>query len=263
VYRARSGDLAGARSDLERAISCDPGGVRDREALARVLAQLGLLDEAREVIERSFFLDPEGFARIRQEIGGTVNPAAFRNTDTLEEIDQALENGANPEIQTALGTLAKISDPLAVNRLSEWLERLESGKLDPSLALDVLEAAAQRPTLASRVRDHESGLDPRDHLGPWRVTLRGGNATLGRDVYHRQDLGCANCHTKQGGVDGGPDLSGVGTRRYRAQLLEAIVFPTQEISPEYRESKAMPDGLHLLMSKRDLRDLIEYLAHLD
>ncbi|HEY2252186.1 MAG TPA: HEAT repeat domain-containing protein, partial [Planctomycetaceae bacterium] len=62
-----------------------------------------------------------------------------------------------------------------------------------------------------------------------------GNPERGRDVFFSQKVGCYGCHridAKGGSV--GPDLSLVGRFRDPRALLEAVVFPSSTIVPEFR-----------------------------
>ena len=62
-----------------------------------------------------------------------------------------------------------------------------------------------------------------------------GNPERGREVFFSQKVGCYGCHrieAKGGSV--GPDLSLVGRFRDPRALLEAVVFPSSTIVPEFR-----------------------------
>jgi len=147
-------------------------------------------------------------------------------------------------------------------------------------------------------------------LAPYRVTLAGGDAAAGGEIFRlRTDVSCIRCHTVAGtGGIVGPVLDGVGTRQNREYLLESIVNPNAKIAPGFegvllrlkdgrtlsgvvkkesdvdleivdadshltsvpkadiaarqRGQSAMPEGLANLLAKRDLRDLVEFLASL-
>lgn len=62
-----------------------------------------------------------------------------------------------------------------------------------------------------------------------------GNAERGREVFFSKKVGCYGCH-RLGGLGGsaGPDLSQIGRIRWPRDLLEAIVFPSSTIIPDYR-----------------------------
>src|SRR5207249_9911307 len=61
-------------------------------------------------------------------------------------------------------------------------------------------------------------------------------AERGRDVFFSKKIGCYGCHQIDGqGGSVGPDLSQVGRFRDPRALLEAVVFPSSTIAPEYRQ----------------------------
>jgi putative membrane-bound dehydrogenase-like protein len=62
-----------------------------------------------------------------------------------------------------------------------------------------------------------------------------GNPERGREVFSSQKVGCYGCHRIEGkGGAVGPDLSQVGRFRDPRALLEAVVFPSSTIVPEFR-----------------------------
>lgn len=62
-----------------------------------------------------------------------------------------------------------------------------------------------------------------------------GNPERGRDVFFSQKVGCYGCHRSEAkGGSVGPDLSVVGKFRDPRALLEAVVFPSSTIVPEFR-----------------------------
>ena len=138
--------------------------------------------------------------------------------------------------------------------------------------------------------------------------LRGGDAARGRKLFaERADWACQRCHKLNGeGGDVGPDLTNLGKRLSREQILEAILYPNKTIAPGYetvvltltdgdskvgrvvseangtlvlnspedgkieipthrirsrdRAPSAMPEGLTEMISRAEMRDLIEALA---
>lgn len=62
-----------------------------------------------------------------------------------------------------------------------------------------------------------------------------GNVEHGQQVFFSKKVGCYGCHRAAGkGGSVGPDLSQVGRFRSTRDLLEAIVFPSSTIVPEFR-----------------------------
>jgi putative heme-binding domain-containing protein len=83
--------------------------------------------------------------------------------------------------------------------------------------------------LQQRVSLHQSALKDLTTL------LEGGDARLGRAVFHSQKAACASCHrVGSDGGDVGPDLTRVGSVRASVDILEAIAFPSASIVQGYQ-----------------------------
>lgn len=72
-------------------------------------------------------------------------------------------------------------------------------------------------------------------IDPAKILALAGNADRGRDIFFKgTGVQCRNCHKIQGnGGDLGPDLSEIGKKNSRAQLLESILEPSKTIEPKY------------------------------
>jgi glucose/arabinose dehydrogenase/cytochrome c551/c552 len=82
----------------------------------------------------------------------------------------------------------------------------------------------------------------------------------GADLFAR--IGCVQCHRVNSiGGSVGPDLSAVGSRFGRRDLLEAILEPQKSTSDQYTLLQ-MPAGLADTLNAEELRDLIGYLESL-
>jgi quinoprotein glucose dehydrogenase len=85
--------------------------------------------------------------------------------------------------------------------------------------------------LAKQLADHRSKLESSDPLGKWMLSLEGGDATSGIDVYARTQLSCVRCHkVGETGGEVGPNLSAIGKQRDRRYLLESICLPDAVIA---------------------------------
>jgi len=62
-----------------------------------------------------------------------------------------------------------------------------------------------------------------------------GDAARGKDVFFKTTgLQCATCHKAAGqGGQVGPDLSDVGKRQSKRQILESILDPSKDIDPKF------------------------------
>jgi quinoprotein glucose dehydrogenase len=65
---------------------------------------------------------------------------------------------------------------------------------------------------------------------------RVGDAERGRGLFASLELGCQRCHKVQGaGGQLGPDLTGIGQKFGRDQLVEAVLFPSRQILNGYQQ----------------------------
>jgi putative heme-binding domain-containing protein len=95
-----------------------------------------------------------------------------------------------------------------------------------------LPASARQTPLDTQER-YDNLVFPRGG-GPGQLTGRGGgpNPTMGREVFEQQ---CASCHRARGiGAAYAPDLTNLGQRMQRRDILRAIFFPDEQVNPKYR-----------------------------
>jgi len=154
--------------------------------------------------------------------------------------DVACSTGATVlERQRAIATLTRLPHPLAANALDALAESLANGQLPPELHLDVQEAlkAAPSPKRNRLLTQFESRL-PTDLVGRFQISLVGGDAERGRDIFFGHTAAqCVRCHRVQGvGGVAGPDLTEVAKRnpdKTREYLLESLTQPSAKIAPGY------------------------------
>ena len=64
-----------------------------------------------------------------------------------------------------------------------------------------------------------------------------GEALRGREVFQRAATGCGRCHRISGMGSGiGPDLTGIGAKYAREQLIEAVLKPSRQIAIGYEQT---------------------------
>jgi putative heme-binding domain-containing protein len=115
------------------------------------------------------------------------------------------------------------------------------GELPDGVRAQVLTAAMAQP--GSQVRDLFERFVPDDQrtkrlgsvIKPQQILDKKGNAERGRELFFKSaGLQCANCHRIAGvGTTHGPDLSDIGKKQTRAQILESILEPSKFIDPKY------------------------------
>ncbi len=219
-----------------------------------------------------------------------------------------LESGSLAEKRNALSALASKTGQVADAAIARQFDSLLAGTLPKELQLDVIEAAAKRAALTTKLAEWSARFAKDDALAAYRPALFGGDAAAGKSIFiENQQIACFRCHKINGeGGDVGPDLTGLGERKGREYLLESIVQPNKQIatgfesvlltmkggaelaglvksetdtelvlnSPEdgimtlkradvqarQRGLSAMPEEMVTFLSKRELRDIIEFLA---
>lgn len=112
-----------------------------------------------------------------------------------------------------------------------------AGKVPAELLLDVREAAAARklPELLIKLDRFDKSLAAEDVKARYRDVLSGGDPRIGHRIfYEKAEVSCVRCHRINwlGGMVG-PDLTEVGTRQSRDQILESILDPNKVIAPGY------------------------------
>jgi quinoprotein glucose dehydrogenase len=238
--------------------------------------------------------------------------ARLQPAEAVPALERVLENGTVVERQGACETLAELKSAEADAVLSRALDRLLAKQVPEETVLDLLEAAAKRPTadIKARLAKYEAARPKNDHLARFREALQGGDAESGRRIFFsRAEVSCLRCHKVKGeGGEVGPDLFGIGAKQKRDYILESIVDPNRQIAQGFdtvvvtttkgqtysgvlkmedakqlrlitpegkvivvpkdqiderqKGKSAMPEDLIKHLSKRDLRDLVEFLAGL-
>ncbi len=238
--------------------------------------------------------------------------SSLRSSGVLGRLKGILERGSVGEKQAAFAALGKLEGMEASTLLKTWMERLTDGSAPKELGLDILEASSKRPEplFKELIAKFESTRPKHDHLGVDRVTLHGGDAAAGKQIFlERADVACVRCHQVDGeGGEVGPVLTGIGAKQTREYLLESIILPNRAIasgfeslivtmkdgaayagilrsetgtelvvnSPEdgllklkkaditAREKglSAMPEEMTKILTRQELRNLVEYLATL-
>lgn len=240
-----------------------------------------------------------------------ITATTARPANAAAEIMKKLDTGTIAEKQAAFVALGDLPGFVADSMFVMWLDRLQTGKLDPALRVDLIEAAAKRKDtgIQAALKKYEDSLPKDDPLAPYRVALAGGDREAGKKIFaERADVACARCHKVTGQVDGGevgPDLAKIGEKG-RDYILESIVLPNKTIAPGFESIvvktkdgvvhagvvksetdaaleinsledglvkidkaqiaardkglSAMPAEIPTMLTKRELRDVVEFLA---
>lgn len=209
-----------------------------------------------------------------------------------------------------MNILGNLDHPSSYELLESQMSRLLNNELDNEVELDLVLAVerTENESLNEQLQRYQSEKNLEDSVSVYRESLYGGNTVNGREIfYHNTAAQCIRCHVVDGeGSDVGPDLTEVGSKLSREEMLRAMVHPNARLSPGYgtvtltlkdgeivrgmlsaesdtqitvrtREQERViekeeiservnsPSGMPAmgeLLSRRELRDLVEFLTTL-
>lgn len=170
--------------------------------------------------------------------------------DTATKVDMhtiLLAEGSVGEKQAAYQSLANIRTPEAYRVLAAELGKLIAGEIAPEVKLELVQAAqaAGQPALDQLLAEYEAAKDPQDPLAKYAEALKGGDPRSGFAIFsYNSTAQCVRCHViGSRGSHVGPELTEIGKRLTREQLLEAIVAPGARIAPGFgRTQVTLRDG---------------------
>jgi len=171
---------------------------------------------------------------LRTDAQVILGSSGLPDETVVSMLDQVLDKASIPEQQNALNSLSAIEVPAAHKLLSDWLEKLISGRIDPSLQLDVSMAVrnSSYPDLKQQLASFDSLRVSESNLQGYEETLYGGNLKMGKRVFiNNSSAQCMRCHTLEGyGGAVGPDLTGIASVLDRESLLEALIDPSARLA---------------------------------
>jgi len=175
--------------------------------------------------------------KLRQE--GTAQRGKMNPEQAIPTFAAALNTGAIPEKQSAIVNLAQMGKPAADAIISAWMDKLLAGQAPAELQLDIVEAAKLNADkgVKEKLAKYETSLNPHDELAPFKICLSGGDAELGKKVFHESTTAqCMRCHKLNGqGGEVGPEMAGVGTRQKREYFLESLIMPSAQIAKGFEQ----------------------------
>lgn len=141
--------------------------------------------------------------------------------------------------QQAIKDLAELKIKPADEKLTEAIQLMAENKLPLAIHLDLINAATlradQHPPLKAAIVAYKKGIDTADPMGGYRITIEGGNAKKGKDVFMNHVAAqCIRCHTlnNEGGKVA-PDLTDIAARLSRQKLLESLINPNAVVAAGY------------------------------
>ncbi|MBL9170297.1 MAG: HEAT repeat domain-containing protein [Verrucomicrobiales bacterium] len=200
-------------------------------AALKALEQLG----SRRLTEAVMLATEAPHAAVQAEASRLIPKIA--PDKAVELLEKSLRSSSIRVQQSALTALTALPVSRADEVLISLFEKMEKGELPPELHLELLTAMEERKTseLKTRLASRARGLSPTDPLAGYRETLAGGDAGRGRKLFfEKAQAQCVRCHVaERTGGEVGPDLSALGKRANREQILESLLDPNRTIVPGY------------------------------
>lgn len=216
--------------------------------------QLPIRKDERQQVERLRDLDePAILAREKADWARNVRRTAQgmarekgrekANDDDRRAAEAELKKRAAAGVKERAAERAETIHRLLASTSSAFLlaDALGEDRMPPSVRAQVL-AAAEKLTDA-QVRDLFERFVPDDRrvkrlgsvIKPQQILSLKGNAARGRDLFLKSaGLQCVNCHRINGtGATLGPDLSQIGKKATRGEILESLLEPSKKIEPAF------------------------------
>lgn len=148
-----------------------------------------------------------------------------------------LNNGSMQEKQAVFTALGTTGGAVASDLLKAQFTALETGKVEPEIQLDIIEAIEMHSDTAlhQRLAAYQAAKPKDDEIALYREALYGGNPDNGRSIFYWNEAAqCGRCHRIwEWGGDAGPGLADVANRLTKEQLLLSMVNPSAEYAKGY------------------------------
>ncbi|MDQ8187057.1 PVC-type heme-binding CxxCH protein [Pelagicoccus sp. SDUM812002] len=146
-----------------------------------------------------------------------------------------MAEGSVEEQRVAYETLAGSQQDFAIELLAKSIGRLAAGDVPYAAQLELIEAAKENSSkkVQQAFQDYQAKVAASsDPTAAFSYALEGGDERAGRRVFNNnQVMACVRCHIVNGPGDAaGPNLTDVGLRLNRQELLESIVAPNATIA---------------------------------
>lgn len=215
---------------------------RNRRLQTEALRTLGLAKSpsAQERLVR-VALDGRHLCEVRQEavVALAAQPEALPRL--LPLLQGSGKGPAKPTGTTPCGETGNGSDPLLLTLVRALRAAAGNAEVQQALAELSQRTAPGGPFAASLAFTQDPGAAadvpgrPQTPADWWAATRQGGDPAQGRHLFYHPLLACSRCHSVGGrGGHIGPNLSHVGSSMDRARLLDSLLNPSAEISPEFQ-----------------------------
>lgn len=211
-----------------------------RSAMLVALSKLKY-DKMEEVIHRGMTdRDPA----VRTTAVGLLSDLNITKENLPAVVDPVFKNGSVQEQQELLRVLGEMPVEKTEAVLNHLIDQLATKKIAPAITLDLLEAvdSTHSEALIAKLKPLRSSSNKTDGF---LDALYGGDARSAWWYFRSSSSGqCVRCHSINGeGGTVGPELSDIGNKLTREQILQAMIEPSARLSPGYGSVKVtLKDG---------------------
>jgi len=183
-------------------------------------------------------------ATVRTTAVGLLSDLNITKENLPSVVDPVFRNGSVQEQQELLRVLGEMPAEKTEAVLDQLIDQLAAKKIAPAITLDLIEAidSTHSEKLLTRLKPLRATGNKTDGF---LDALYGGDARSAWWYFRNNSSGqCVRCHAIDGeGGTVGPDLSDIGNKLTREQILQAMVEPSARLSPGYGSVKVtLKDG---------------------
>ncbi len=247
------GDLPLAKTNLLTRPTQGPFGIQGAQVVFPGLPEHSVLYYRMSKLGRgrmpyfgSSIVDARGVQLVRDWIAQLERPKGASVPEGAETVTQVSQREQQllARVKIASGDeLAKSIEQLLASTSGalRLLEKLEQSGLPGSTRKTILQKGVAHAE--PQIRDLFERFVPEEQrvqrlgasIKPAEILSLAGDALRGRALFATTaGVQCKNCHKAQGvGTELGPDLTAIGKKLNRAQLLESILEPSRAVDPKY------------------------------
>jgi quinoprotein glucose dehydrogenase len=175
---------------------------------------------------------------VRRAALGILPTLPLSEAEKVESLSSVIRKGTVPDQQAGFEVLGTMKSGEAQKALGAFFDELVAGKMAPAVQLDLVDAMQTNGSeaLQARLEAYQKSRSADSLVSAFReAMLAGGNPRRGRELFvEHPAAACTRCHTvRNAGSDVGPNLTGVGARLTREQILQSLVEPNAVIAPGF------------------------------
>ncbi|MGD8174419.1 HEAT repeat domain-containing protein [Marinimicrobium sp. ARAG 43.8] len=170
---------------------------------------------------------------VRRAALALIPSLSIPSGDKVRMYELLLEKSSLGEQQETYLALAQVQSSEAYQLLSKHLQKLIDNEIPPEVQLELVRAAesSSNKTVQETLQQYQRTKPTDDVTEQYREAFRGGDAHTGKlFFFYNTTAQCIRCHVMgEFGSAVGPDLTNIGSRLTREQLVEAMVAPGERV----------------------------------